>query len=251
MLRFQLRRIVLKFLGYTCYNLGNMDKQSIIARLNSLQETYQANDQVKAQLAHIKLIAVVGPTGAGKSTVVRQSGLPFVIGDTTRAPREGEIQGRDYNFRTDLNNLLGEIERGEFIQYVIQRETEFYGTKSTSYPSSGVCAMSIIASAQPMFRQLGFASVIPVYIVPPSHSEWMRRISAHKDKDLESRLLEAKESLTVALNDPSYVFIMNDDLNSAIASLQAVARGAINQTESAHARANANTLFGFLQKVIR
>lgn len=228
-----------------------MDKQAVIERARALQASYQANDQVRAQLSHIKLIAVIGPTGAGKSTVVRHSGLPFVISDTTRAPREGEIQGRDYNFRTDLNNLLAEIERGDFVQFVVQRETEIYGTKSTSYPSSGVCAMSILASVLPEFRTLGFATVIPVYIVPPNHSEWMRRISAHRDRDLESRLLEAKVSLQVALNDSSYVFILNDNLNSAVAALQAVARGLINQTDSARARSAASTLYEYLQKVIR
>lgn len=228
-----------------------MDKQTIIERAAGLQAAYKANEQVLAQLKAVTLIAVVGPTGAGKSTVVRHSGLPFVIGDTTRAPREGEIQGRDYNFRTDLNNMVAEIERGEFVQFVTQRGTEIYGTKASSYPASGACAMSVLASVLPVFRSLGFASVIPVYVVPPNHSEWMRRISAHRDRDLESRLLEAKESLQVALNDPSYVFILNDDLNSAVAALQAVARGTVNQTDSARARSAAKTLYEHLQRVIR
>lgn len=228
-----------------------MDKQTVVDRLRDLQSSYQPNDQVRNQLASLTLIAVVGPTGAGKSTVVRHSGLPFVIGDTTRAPREGEVQGRDYNFRTDLNNLVGEIENGEFVQFVIQRETEIYGTRASSYPSTGVCAMSILASVIPVFKSIGFASVIPVYIVPPSHTEWMKRISAHRDKDLEARLLEAKESLNAALADPTYVFILNDDLNSAVGALQQVARGSVNQTDSSHARAAAMQLNEYLQKVIR
>lgn len=228
-----------------------MDKQTVISLLTSKQSDYQANEAVMTQLAHIKLIAVVGPTGAGKSTVVKHSGLPYVIGDTTRAPREGEIQGRDYNFRTDLDNLMGEIERGEFVQYVVQRGTEVYGTKASSYPASGVCVMSLLASALQRFRQVGFASVIPVYIVPPNHTEWMKRISAHRDKDLESRLMEAKESLHAALTDSSYVFILNDDLGSAVASLQAIARGSVDQTASARARTAANNLYEMLQRTIR
>ncbi len=239
------------FTGAPAIMILSMDKQTAVARVQGLQENYQANEEVKKQLSHINLIAVVGPTGAGKSTVVRQSGLPFVIGDTTRPPRDGEVQGRDYNFRSDLNNVIQEIENGEYVQFVVQRGSEIYGTRASSFPGSGACAMSIIATALPKFRELGFASVIPVYIVPPNHSEWMRRISAHRDKDLEARLLEAKESLRAALADPSYVFILNDDLNTAVESLRAVVRGSVNQTESARARSSAITLYEHLQRVIR
>lgn len=216
-----------------------------------LQDSYRANEIVLQQLSHINLIAVVGPTGAGKSTIVRQSGLPFVIGDTTRAPREGEVQGRDYNFRSDFNNVVEEIKRGEYVQFVVQRGTEIYGTRASSFPGSGACAMSILATQLPKFRELGFASVIPVYIVPPNHSEWMRRISSHRDKDLESRLMEAKESLRSALADPSYIFIMNDSLTAAIEALRSVVRGSVDQTASARARSGASTLYEHLQKVIR
>jgi guanylate kinase len=228
-----------------------MDKQQIINQLSNMQADYKPNDNVLNQLEHISLIAVVGPTGAGKSTLVRRSGLPFVIGDTTRAPRDGEIQGRDYNFRSDIGNLVQEIQDGEFVQYVVQRETEVYGTKASSYPPSGACAMSIVASALPQFRTLGFSTIIPVYIVPPNHTEWMKRISNHRDKDLEARLMEAKESLRVALADSSYVFIVNDELESAVVLLKAVVRGSIDQTASAKARVSANILYEHIQKVIR
>lgn len=228
-----------------------MDKQLVISKLSELQQTYSPNEDVLSQLSHINLIAVVGPTGAGKSTLVRRSGLPFVIGDTTRAPRDGEIQGRDYNFRSDLPSLVSEIENGEFVQFVVQRGTEVYGTKASSYPPNGACAMSIVASSLPTFRKLGFSTVTPVYIVPPNHTEWMKRISNHRDKDLESRLMEAKESLRVALADSSYVFVVNDELESAVVLLKAIVRGSIDQTASAKARVAASTLYEHIQRVIR
>lgn len=229
----------------------NMDKQTFMARASELIRNYKPNPEVKAQLARVKLIALVGPTGAGKSTVTRQSGIPYVIGDTTRPPREGEVQGRDYNFRTDFEAMLREIESGEYAQLVTQRGSEVYGTKANSYPAEGVCAMSVIATAIPLFKNLGFGAVRPVYVVPPNHSEWMRRISMHRDKDLEARLLEAKESLFAALNDPSYVFLLNDNLDSAVTTLRRIATSTIDPTASARARASANTLYEHLQKVIR
>lgn len=228
-----------------------MDKQLIISQLTELQETYQPNQEVLRQLDHINLVAVVGPTGAGKSTLVRKSGLPFVIGDTTRSPRDGEIQGRDYNFRTDLSNMVQEIENGDFVQFVVQRGSEIYGTKASSYPPSGACAMSLVAGSLPSFRKLGFATITPVYIIPPNHTEWMKRISNHRDKDLEARLMEAKESLRAALTDSSYVFIINDDLESAVVLLKAVVRGSVDQTASSRARVAANTLYDHIQRVIR
>jgi guanylate kinase len=228
-----------------------MDKQSFISRVETLLPSYKANQEVLSQLARIKLIALVGPTGAGKSTITRQSGLPYVVGDTSRPPREGEVQGRDYNFRNDYEAMLKEIETGQYVQLVIQRGNEIYGTKASSYPAEGACAMSVIATAIPTFKTLGFGMVMPVYVVPPSHSEWMRRISTHRDKDLESRLLEAKESLFVALNDPAYVFLLNDNLDSAVVSLRKIATGNVDPTTSARARSSANTLYEHLQKVIR
>jgi len=228
-----------------------MDKQAVISRLKSLQVTYRPNPDVVRQISHINLLAVVGPTGAGKSTVTKQTGLPFVVGDTTRAPREGEVHGRDYNFRVDPQSLLDEVERGEFVQFVIERETELYGTKASSYPSSGVCVMSIIASSMARFMDLGFASVTPVYVVPPNNSEWMRRIASHHEKDLESRLMEAKDSLNAALSDPQYIFIVNDELPKAVEAIRQVAGGNLDHTASAQARNSAKVLLDHLQKAIR
>jgi guanylate kinase len=228
-----------------------MDKQTLITRAQALVADYHANDAVLAQLSAVTLLAVVGPSGAGKSTISRRTGLPYVIGDTTRAMREGEMQGVDYNFRTNFEEVLNEIEAGEYVQFVIQRGSEIYGTKASSFPSSGACTMSVLASAVQDFYELGFGKVLPVYIVPPDYSEWMHRLSAHRDKDLEARLVEAKESLTLALADSRYVFILNDDMDTAVTALKNVANGKVDANSSARARTVANTVYEHLQKVIR
>jgi hypothetical protein len=79
----------------------------------------------------------------------------------------------------------------------------------------------------------------------------MHRISSHRDKDLEARLMEAKESLSFALTDPAYVFLLNDDLVYAVQTLQSIAKGTVDAGLSARARSTANTLYEHLQKVIK
>jgi guanylate kinase len=228
-----------------------MDKQTFLNQAAALQVQYTANEQVREQLAKVDLLAIVGPTGVGKSTMTHRAGIPYVLSDVTREARQGEVNGIDYNFRADYDALLAEIQAGQFVQYVVQRNGEFYGTKATSYVAEGPCVMSVIATAVPSFKLLGFRSLRPVYIVPPSHTEWMHRISSHRDKDLESRLLEAKESMSFALTDPSYSFLLNDDLDHAVQTLHEIAHGTVDAGLSARARSVANTIYEHLQKVIK
>jgi len=190
-----------------------------------MQPSYKPNPSVVQQLAQVDMIAAVGPTGVGKTTIMEHSGLPFVVTDVTREPRKGEDNGVDYNFRNDYEQLMQEVENGEFVQYVIFQNGEFYGTKATSYPASGPCTMAIIASAVPTFYALGFRRMQPVYILPPTYDEWMKRVKAHHDKDVPARMVEAKSSLEAGLADTRYHFIVNDDLLYATDIFKKLATG--------------------------
>lgn len=190
-----------------------------------MQPLYVPSQAVKQQLARVNLIAVVGPTGVGKTTIMEHSGLPFVTSDVTRKPRKGEDNGVDYNFRSDYDTMMKELEAGDYVQFVVNPNGEFYGTKSSSYPASGPCTMSIVATTVPLFERLGFQVVLPVYIIPPSYNEWMRRIKTHRDKDLPERLVEAKMSLETALATIDFKFIINDDLLAACETFRNIAHG--------------------------
>ncbi len=202
-----------------------------------MQPHYTPNPAVKLQLSQIDLIAVVGPTGAGKNTMIDKSGLPYVRSDMTRMPRKHETDGVDANFRIDYDGLLRDIEAGLFVQYVVNPNGEFYGTKASSYPASGLCAMTIVATTVPLFSTLGFNKITPVYIVPPSYEEWMKRIRSHRDKDLPARLIEAKTSIETALADSGYHFMINGDMFTACELFRRIANGTANDAaEQAEAR---------------
>ena len=68
-----------------------------------------------------KLIVISGPSGVGKGTVVKammakRDDLYFSVSATTRPPRPGEVDGKDYYF-VDRAHFLGLIDRGEMLEY--------------------------------------------------------------------------------------------------------------------------------------
>jgi guanylate kinase len=202
-----------------------MDKQNFLHKAAMMQPLYAPNQAVKLQLAQVDLIAIVGPTGVGKTSIMEHSGIPYVASDVTRTPRPGETNGVDYNFRADYEKLMHELESGDFVQYIVHPNGEFYGTKASSYPASGPCTMSIVAVTIPLFFGLGFKKILPVYIIPPSFEEWTKRIHKHNDSDLPARMIEAKLSIEAALSESQYHFLVNDDLLEAAQTFRDIANG--------------------------
>jgi guanylate kinase len=201
-----------------------MDLQTFLKKALNLKPKYMPSEAVKTHLAGLDLLAVVGPTGVGKTTIMEQSGVPYILSDVTRKPRKHEKDGVEYNFRSDYMSLSSELDKGEFAQFVVS-QTGFYGTKDAAYPSSGPCTMAVYANAVPAFKMLGFRKLIPVYILPPNYNEWMKRIAEHHDNEFNVRMHEARQSLELALSESSYYFIVNDDLARAIEEFKAIAAG--------------------------
>lgn len=203
-----------------------MDKSDFIQWAEKLQDGYVLSDSTREHLSAVDLVAVVGPTGVGKSSIMNKLNVPMVIGDTTRVPREGEKNGKDYLFRSDYLDIVTEIKAGVFVQFVISLSHEFYGTRSYSYPDEGPCSMAIVENALPIFQQLGFRNIKQFYIMPPSYKEWMRRLSEQSRGDLQNRIDEARQSVSFAANNPDqFIFILNDDIDQAAKDIQTALDG--------------------------
>ena len=72
---------------------------------------------------------ISGPSGVGKSTIakkLKEAGIPRVMTTTTRAPRPGEVNGREYRFLTRME-FQDEIKRGSFLEYA-EIDKNLYGT---------------------------------------------------------------------------------------------------------------------------
>src|SRR5437868_5270557 len=84
-------------------------------------------------MAHAPLIIVSGPSGSGKSTLIKgvmsrwPGRLELAVSATTRQPRPGEQEGRDYHFWT-VERFRQAIDAGEFLEHACVHGQNHYGT---------------------------------------------------------------------------------------------------------------------------
>jgi guanylate kinase len=225
-----------------------MTREEFSAQLPELVKNYQPAADVLSQARNLELLMVVGPSGVGKTTLIQGSGLAYVPGDTTRTPRPEEKNGEDYYFRSDFDQIAQEIHAGRFVQVAIGPGGDFYSTKATSFPASGVATMAVLADVLPIFRNLGFKKTISAFVTPPSYDEWMRRLLIHRlsPEQFAKRIEEAKRSLELSLNDPEMHFIMNDEIDPAENQLASLLTGNIDQTREGNAKQAAQALLARL-----
>ena len=82
-----------------------------------------------------KLIILTAPSGSGKTTIVKKllneySNIKLAITYTTRLPREGEVDGIDYNF-VSIDTFENMVEKNEFLEYEEVYYNQFYGCSKT------------------------------------------------------------------------------------------------------------------------
>lgn len=179
------------------------------------------------------IFVVAAPSGGGKSTLVNAllAEDPLVrlsISHTTRAPRPGEQNGREYHF-TDIPTFEAMLARGEFLEsaYV---HGNYYGTGQAWIESVRASGHDILLEIDwqgaQQVRRL-YPEAVGIFILPPSMAELERRLRGRgKDSDevIRKRLANAADEIShVAEFD--YV-IINKDFDEARRDLSAIVRAA-------------------------
>lgn len=206
---------------------------------------YQAPAMVLSRIRNVDLMMIVGGTGVGKTSVIKQLGLPYVVADITRPIRPDEINGLDYNFRTDYDQLANEIKQRNFVQVNVFETGDFYGTRASAYPEVGFAAVGVVAEKVPQFRAAGFNETITAFITPPEFLEWMGRLDRHnvEREQLGARLAEAKKSYEFALQDNQTHFILNEQVEKAVEQTKMLLAGQVDREREAHARSSAQLIY--------
>ncbi|MGI9104940.1 MAG: guanylate kinase [Pyrinomonadaceae bacterium] len=175
------------------------------------------------------LFVISSPSGGGKGTLIRRilTHLPrlgYSISWTTRAPRPGEKNGRDYHFVT-TQEFLAARERNEFLEWAVVHDN-FYGTSLKVVERELAAGRDIIleidVQGAATLRQVGLEAV-SVFILPPSFEILRRRLTGRQSENvaaLELRLQNSRSEIE-HYREFDYV-ILNDDVERAATQLAAI-----------------------------
>jgi guanylate kinase len=176
------------------------------------------------------LFVITAPSGAGKSSLIDallkdDPHLRLSVSYTTRAPRPGEVNGREYHF-VDEKTFLAMLERGEFLE-----SAEVHGNR---YGTSQAVIREALARGQDLVLEIDWQGAqqvrrllacIGVFILPPSVAELERRMRTRgQDTDavIRRRMSSAEEEISHA---PEFNYaIINKDFDEAKRDLQAIIR---------------------------
>jgi guanylate kinase len=182
-------------------------------------------------LKQVDFVAVIGPTAAGKTTLIREGmrrepRLHLVLNNTSRARRPDEQEGVDYRFET-REHMEARMARGEYAQVAPSVFGDLYATAAEDYATDGIALLPVLAKAMPVFRALPFKSIRSIFILPPDWGVWHQRMaSRHFMPDqLEKRLTEARESLEFALEDTQISFVISGGVSRAVDDFVTLALG--------------------------
>lgn len=173
-----------------------------------------------------RLFVVSGPSGVGKGTLVsrvraQRDGLGLTVSATTRPPRKGEVEGRDYYYLTE-EEFSRRVDAGEFLEWA-HVHGHRYGTlvsevdRLVGEGSSVILEIDVQGGLN--VRKV-YPSVVLVFIEPPSLEVLEQRLRGRGTEDessISTRLANAAHEMELA--GEYDVRIVNDDLDRAVLEL--------------------------------
>ena len=176
------------------------------------------------------MLVMSSPSGAGKTTITRallerDQGISMSVSATTRAPRPGEVDGKDYFF-VAVDKFQAWVKDGQFLEHARVFDN-YYGTPKgpveTVLRDGRDVLFDIDWQGTQQLRDTARADLVSVFVLPPSVEELERRLHTRAQDSAEvvaKRMAKAGDEMS---HWPEYDYIIvNEDLETSIASVQAI-----------------------------
>ena len=188
-----------------------------------------SNEHVKIARRGLMLV-LSSPSGAGKTTISRallagDENLSMSVSATTRKPRPGEIEGRDYFFMEPVDfNLL--VHKDELLEHA-KVFGNYYGTPSAPVRDALVEGKDILfdidwQGTQQLAQKAG-DDLVSVFVLPPSTQALEKRLKSRaqdSDEVVAQRMSKASEEIS-HWREYDYV-VVNDDVDRCISEVKAI-----------------------------
>jgi guanylate kinase len=177
------------------------------------------------------LLVLSGPSGVGKTTITKalvEQGWPgyILVTVTTRRPRDGEVEGLHYHFRT-IQQFRQMVEAGELLEHA-EVHGNWYGTPAAPVREKLAAGVDVIMTIDPQGAQkIGERTrgAVFVFLAPESLDDLVERVNARGQDSPEQRALRLLNAEREMAELPKYDYLIvnrQGHLDEAVRKLRAI-----------------------------